>query len=809
MRDVMLVCNAHLDPIWLWKWEEGAAEAVSTFRTAADFCEEYDGFVFKHNESLLYEWVEEYEPQLFERIKKLVKDGKWKIMGGWYLQPDCTLPSGESFIRQISYGRKYFKEKFGVEPKTAINFDPFGHTRGLVQILKKTGYESYVFMRPYEIVGDFVWKGFDGSEVIAHGLYGAYNSNKGKAVSNLEELLKKYPDVDPLFFTWGIGDHGGGPSRVDWENLTQFAKEHPEYRLNHSYCEEYFSMLDKEKLLVTEKSLVHCMIGCYTSMIRIKQANRRVENKLELCKRMIAHSKIEVEQGMIERAEKALMLSQFHDVLPGSLIQKAEEDSLKHLDYAETICDQYIAKAFFKLCEGQKKGKSGEIPVLVYNPLPYEVEQDIEVEYNLEDQNWNEDEVTVAKVCTEDGHYVPCQNEKEDCTFSLDWRKKNVFRAKLAPMSVNRFDCELEVKKDYNRIEAPVENKQYIIVENERMIVRINKSTGYIDEYRVDGKNYLKEASAKIKAFKDNEDPWAMQVNQFDQELGDFILMSDREANEFCGYPEESIHNVHVIENGAVRMKVQAIFSFGRSVAVVVYTIPKQDNYVDMDITMYSNDVNRTYKLTFDTELLEAKFVGQTAFGTEELDQDNQEVTFHKWCGLTNGQEHLFVINNGTYAGSLKNQELRITLLRTPVHSAHPINDRQLAPHDRMHSHGDMGERKFKYRLTITEQIDAEAEGFNMQPYVLSFFPCGEGTKSGRLFEIDNKHIILSTLQNHGEGFLFRLYNSCDEVQKASFAIAGVNQRVILEPFEVKTYIFDNNSIEETNMLGNADCLRK
>ena len=104
----------------------------------------------------MYEWIEEYEPELFWRIQKLVSDGKWHIMGGRYLQPDRTMLSGESFIRQIEYGRKCFKEKFDKTPTTAINFDPFGHTRGLVQILKKNGFDSYLFMRPGTDRGDFV-----------------------------------------------------------------------------------------------------------------------------------------------------------------------------------------------------------------------------------------------------------------------------------------------------------------------------------------------------------------------------------------------------------------------------------------------------------------------------------------------------------------------------------------------------------------------------------------------------------------------------------------------------------------------------
>ena len=180
-KTLYLICNAHLDPVWLWNMEEGISAALSTFHTAADFCENYDGFVFNHNEALLYQWIEEYDLPLFERIQKLVKAGKWHIMGGWYLQPDCNMPSGESFVRQIRSGQEYFREKFGVTPKTAINFDPFGHSRGLVQILKKAGYHSYLFGRPSEgdcpLGGDdIIWEGFDGSQILGHRTREGYNS---------------------------------------------------------------------------------------------------------------------------------------------------------------------------------------------------------------------------------------------------------------------------------------------------------------------------------------------------------------------------------------------------------------------------------------------------------------------------------------------------------------------------------------------------------------------------------------------------------------------------------------------------------
>ena len=222
MKDqvLYLVCNAHLDPVWLWEWEEGAAEALSTFRFAAQLCEEFEEFVFTHNEALLYQWIEEYEPDLFVKIKELVKKNKWHILGGWYVQPDCNMPSGESFVRQILVGKRYFKNEFGVEPKTAINFDPFGHSRGLVQILKKAGYTSYLFCRPDHDwlllpAEDFIWQGYDDSEILAHRATEHYNSPKGQAASRVQKWIRDNPDRAVGILLWGIGNHGGGPSRTD------------------------------------------------------------------------------------------------------------------------------------------------------------------------------------------------------------------------------------------------------------------------------------------------------------------------------------------------------------------------------------------------------------------------------------------------------------------------------------------------------------------------------------------------------------------------------------------------------------------
>ena len=121
---IHLLCNAHIDPVWQWEWEEGAAEAISTFRTAADLCEAFDGFVFNHNEAVLYQWVETYEPELFARIQRLVREGRWHIMGGWFLQPDCNMPSGESFVRQILTGQTLLRREVRRTPDHSDQLRP-------------------------------------------------------------------------------------------------------------------------------------------------------------------------------------------------------------------------------------------------------------------------------------------------------------------------------------------------------------------------------------------------------------------------------------------------------------------------------------------------------------------------------------------------------------------------------------------------------------------------------------------------------------------------------------------------------------
>jgi alpha-mannosidase len=243
-KTIHLLCNSHIDPVWLWEWEEGAAATLATFRTAADLCEQYDAFIFNHNEAILYKWIETYDPPLFERIRRLVRAKRWHIMGGWFLQPDCNMPSGESFVRQILLGQHYFQRKLGVRPTTAVNLDPFGHTRGLVQILARSGYDSYLLCRPTPeqaaLPADtFTWIGFDGSQITATCAVSHYNSPPGGARRKVETWINRLRAPSTII-PWGVGNHGGGPSRRDLDDLAALIRDTPDINIIHSTPERYF-----------------------------------------------------------------------------------------------------------------------------------------------------------------------------------------------------------------------------------------------------------------------------------------------------------------------------------------------------------------------------------------------------------------------------------------------------------------------------------------------------------------------------------------------------------------------------------------
>ncbi len=819
---VHLICNAHLDPVWQWEWEEGAAEAIATFRTAADLCDEFPEFVFCHNEAILYQWVEELEPALFARIQKLVADGRWHIMGGWYLQPDCNLPSGESFVRQALVGRAYFADRFGVQPTTAINFDPFGHSRGLVQILAKCGYDSYVFCRPAQhdcpLPNDrFVWVGYDGSTVLAQ-RFGGYNSPLGHAREKVEQwLANRAPNAcDALL--WGVGNHGGGPSRQDLQDLRELMVGTRDPAIKHSTLERFW-----EEVRDSGADLPHhhgdlnpWAVGCYTSQVRIKQKHRALENEYYATEKMAAaawaHWLLPYPAEELSAALRDLLTSQFHDILPGSSIQPVEEMSLRVLDHGLETVSRVKARAFFALAAGQVPAAPREIPVLVYNPHPYPVRAIVECEFQLADQNWS-DTFTTARVYQGEQR-LPAQIEKELGNLPLDWRKRVVFSADLQPSQMNRYDCRLEVLPERPPL-APLDPSAGVFAfDNGDLQAVVNLTTGLLDSFRVHGVEYLKAPGAAALVLADDEDPWGMRVRRFDQVVGRFELMSPADSARFSGVRAAELPAVRIIEDGEVRTVIEAVFCFGRSALCLHYKLPKRGTELELGVRVQWAEKDQMLKLAFPLAGNALTYQGQVAYGVGELPANGDEAVAQQWvAAVADGERALTCINDGVYGSDLSADGLRLTLLRSPAYTGHPIGERSIVRQDRFTARIDQGERLYRCWLNAgpaaerLARLDREALAHNQAPMALSFFPSGQGTPPLPLVRVldDVTQVTAIKAAETGRELVIRLFEPTGTPRQTTIEVPpiGVVGPVSLGAFEIKTLRIDLGGLQvvETDLL--------
>ena len=820
-KTLHLISNAHLDPVWQWEWEEGAAAAVSTFRCAARFCREFDNYVFCHNESLIYRWVEEYEPPLFREIQELVRLGKWHIMGGWHVQPDCNMPSGEAFARQITEGRRYFKEKFGVEPTTAINFDPFGHTRGLVQLLAKSGYDSYMFCRPGQSecplpAETFEWVGYDGSSVIGTRSAGGYGTGLGHALDKIRGTMPGVTDENPLgFCLWGVGDHGGGPSRQDIAAINQFIDEAREQGVTvlHSTTEDWFAAVRArvaetgQPLPRHEGDLNSWAPGCYTSQVQVKQKYRAVENALFKAEKIAVHAEalglMAYPAAELGEALYDMLTVQFHDMLPGSSIQPAEQMIMRMLDHALELLSRVETRAFFALTAGQKEAVQGEIPVLAYNPHPYSVEGDFMCEFMLADQNWSGS--FMLPVAYQDGKKLPSQCEKEYSNIPLDWRKRVVFHATLPPMSMSRFDCKIVAldKKPVPGLDVDAgQDPEVLRFTTPRMTVEIGRRNGLIRRWLVGGADYLGAGAGAVDVMKDVDDSWGMTMQAWREKIGTFALLSDEEGTRFSDL-DAPASSVRIIEDGDVRTVVEAVFGYEGSNVVVRYLISKTMPALDLEVRVINQTKRKLLKLRLPQALPDASAAMEVAFGEEPMTDWGKEHVGHKYLTVTGSDgRRLTVLNRGTYGASFDNGSVYLTLLHSPGYTAHPLGpDRHVMPLDRHSEHMEQGERLYAFRLIAGKVSDVDAAraalAYNEMPTVLNFFPSGEDAMSPSPAEIplvmlSDSPVVMTALKRteDGQDVLIRLFNptAADAVCKVSSPALCLYETLSFGKYEIRTF---------------------
>jgi alpha-mannosidase len=416
---VHIVFNAHLDPIWLWSWRDGIDEVMNTSSYVCDILDKHPDVTFTRGEGWLYEQIKKVDPALFRRIQAHVKAGRWNLVGGWYIQPDCNLPSGFALERQIELGAERFKEYFGRVPKVAYNVDSFGHAATLPGFIRGAGQRYYVMMRPQEHEKElparlFRWRGYtDGPEVITFRIPQCYCSSNPPGLDNtLDEkfmrvsLTELPKGIQHTMCFAGIGDHGGGPT----EEMIQWVREHrnsfPGVKLVFSSPEKFFAAIQRDvaKLPLVVGELQMHAIGCYSVQREVKMGLRKAEHRLAQAETILKGQKLSTEDKHdLKRAWERVSFHQFHDTICGTCVPSAYEEIHAELGEALAIGETLASYALRK--EVARLPRDPAQRIVLYNASEQRFDDYVETEPYFDWTAWN----PTWRLADEKNRVVPCQ----------------------------------------------------------------------------------------------------------------------------------------------------------------------------------------------------------------------------------------------------------------------------------------------------------------------------------------------------------------------------------------------------------------
>lgn len=394
---VYSVGHTHIDVAWKWPLRQTRQKVVRSFLTATNLMQQYPDMKFYSSQPQLYEYVKQGAPGLFKQIQQYVKQGRWEVGGAMWVEPDCLLPSGEALIRQVLYGRRFFKQEFGTQSDEVLWLpDAFGYNAALPQIMQQCGMRYFVSTKmgwndtnkfPYDT---FEWQGIDGTKVLAYFIttrnYGAdtwettYNGRQN--ASQIAGTWQRYSNKEvstKLLTCYGYGDGGGGPTQ---EMLQQ------DKRLRHSvgscpktkqagvreFFADFEADMNRSALPVWRGELyLEYHRGTYTSMAKNKYYNRKCEFLLadaELFAVLAGEAaQMPYPAEKLDIAWKHVLLNQFHDILPGSAIKEVYDESWQQYEEAAAIANEIIVSGQQALLGGKPAGKAGALAV--FNTLPF------------------------------------------------------------------------------------------------------------------------------------------------------------------------------------------------------------------------------------------------------------------------------------------------------------------------------------------------------------------------------------------------------------------------------------------------------
>ncbi len=382
---IFITGASHIDLAWKWRWQEALDTCIETYTSVLDLMDEYEAIYgerspvfYAQSNAHSYMWMESCCPDLFERIRKRVADGRWELVGGMWVESNTNVVGGESLVRQFVFGQRYFQQRFGTRPHIGWLPDSFGYSAGLPKIMSRAGISHFVYFKTHwndthkPELFFFRWRGDDSSSVNAHLLLGHYNQKPRARLmtKQLEQLAETHPGVPALLYLMGVGDHGGGVPREMWEQALSLRDEG--YPILFGVPSSFFDMVGDSAFghEVAGELYLELHRGTYTTRLKLKELLDRVEAALIEAETACALAKLEGYSGCRDELNELwthLLFNQFHDIAAGTCIEDVYElDTYPEL---ESTLDQALAlrdRAVADLLSEVDAGGAGT-PVALFN----------------------------------------------------------------------------------------------------------------------------------------------------------------------------------------------------------------------------------------------------------------------------------------------------------------------------------------------------------------------------------------------------------------------------------------------------------
>ena len=816
---VHMIGNAHIDPVWMWPLSEGRDEVLNTYRAAIERMDETPDFIFTSGGAVTYRWVQEDDPDLFAAIRRRVAEGRWSLVNGWWLQPDCNIPCGESFVRHGLYGQRALEDMFGRRAVTGYNVDSFGHAGSLPQILLGCGLRNYVFFRPEpgtekDLPGTlFWWESDDGSRVLASRPPLHYPSDGGDLIERINAAADQAPaDVGHVMCFYGVGNHGGGPTRANLASILQAMARSDGPQVRFGTTDRFFDAVREggAALPVLHDDLQHHSRGCYTVLSSVKAANRQCEHALLTAEKLaaLAHRYLGLgyPRQALTQAWQTVLQNQFHDILAGTSIRQAYDEVLEGYAESEAIADLACEAALTAIADQVDTRGDGRA-LLVFNPLPWS--QTVPVEATvLPTQQWHDDwagrfRPAIVHLTDDRGQAVPCQVteiEHDGAYYMLHF----TFWADLPALGYRCY--QLSIPRDAPTWTA-AEPQTATILENEHLALRFDPQTGWLSSlYDKDqGLELLRAAGGVPLVIDDPSDTWSHDVVSFDKEIGAFDAAPE--------IPGSATGNVTMVESGPVRQVVRACMAWGYSTVTLDYVLYAGDRQVYLDVDIDWHEQHKMLKLAFPLALDRPQSTASIPYGRIRRTDDGGEEPCQSWVDVSGASGDktcgLALLNDGKYGYDVLNGELRLSLLRSPVYAFH--RPRQVEPGVTYH-YTDQGEQTVRLALVphaetyVEGDVVRRAESLNAPPIAgeVDAHP-GEWPAAASLVECASPNVALTVvkLAEEGDDLIVRGYETAGQETTAEIRLGLDNVRwtATWKAHQIKTWRLKGAEPVEVNLM--------